>query len=394
MSKQTFRVVVLDDRQDSLRRIEKRISGGQTLGQLDPALPVSVHSVLVRLKKVPNSQNQEDRWTFDDAIVNDLLNAVSESPGLIFIDYGFADQQSVKPKLEEIAKERAITEADLEGRVLTAFALAKWVKSEVNVPDTVRRLLIKTFFETLSPVYLYSYTSQLIVHAVGRIDDRVRKIRQVFPYAQVSAIDTRRELYNDEEFDWPNPKSKFDPEFYNYQVAVLLDYVVHKEILRSQLKERSSYNKGIDNTTRKTGRGKVFIGHGHSTVWRELKDFLQDTLGLQWDEFNRESPVGLSINERLKQMLEDACFAFLVLTAEDEHKDGLKHARENVIHEVGLFQAKLGFGRAILLIEDGCEEFSNIHGIIHIRFPSGNILAKSEEIRRVLEREGLIKSVL
>ena len=26
------------------------------------------------------------------------------------------------------------------------------------------------------------------------------------------------------------------------------------------------------------------------------------------------------------------------MTAEDEHADGTKHARENVIHEVGLFQ--------------------------------------------------------
>jgi hypothetical protein len=31
----------------------------------------------------------------------------------------------------------------------------------------------------------------------------------------------------------------------------------------------------------------VFIGHGRSTVWRELKDFVQDRLGLPWDEFNR-----------------------------------------------------------------------------------------------------------
>jgi hypothetical protein len=31
----------------------------------------------------------------------------------------------------------------------------------------------------------------------------------------------------------------------------------------------------------------VFIGHGRSVVWRELKDFVQDRLKLPWDEFNR-----------------------------------------------------------------------------------------------------------
>lgn len=38
----------------------------------------------------------------------------------------------------------------------------------------------------------------------------------------------------------------------------------------------------------------------------------------------------------------------------------------------------------------GCEEFSNIQGLGQIRFPSGNIKAIFEDIRHVLEREGLV----
>ena len=78
------------------------------------------------------------------------------------------------------------------------------------------------------------------------------------------------------------------------------------------------------------------------------------------------------------------------MTAEDEHADATKHARENVIHEVGLFQGRLGFRRAIVLLEEGCAEFSNITGLSQIRFPKGNIRASFEEIRRVLEREGIL----
>jgi len=40
--------------------------------------------------------------------------------------------------------------------------------------------------------------------------------------------------------------------------------------------------------------------------------------------------------------------------------------------------------------EKDCEEFSNIQGLGQIRFPKGNIGAVFEEIRRVLEREGII----
>lgn len=70
------------------------------------------------------------------------------------------------------------------------------------------------------------------------------------------------------------------------------------------------------------------------------------------------------------------------MTGEDE-VDGKLRARENVVHEVGLFQGRLGFGRAIVLLEEGCEEFSNIQGLGQIRFPKGNISAKFEEIRAV-----------
>ncbi len=135
--------------------------------------------------------------------------------------------------------------------------------------------------------------------------------------------------------------------------------------------------------------GRIFIGHGRSPVWRDLKDFLHERLRLEWDEFNREPTAGHTTKERLAEMLDSACFAFLVMTAEDEHSDGSKHARGNVIHEMGLFQGRLGFERAIVLMEEGCTEFSNIAGLTQIRFPKGNIEAKFEEIRRVLEREDI-----
>lgn len=134
----------------------------------------------------------------------------------------------------------------------------------------------------------------------------------------------------------------------------------------------------------------VFIGHGGSKVWRDLKDFVQDRLALPWDEFNRVPVAGVTNVARLSEMLDEAAIAFLIMTAEDEQADGEWHARMNVVHEAGLFQGRLGFTKAIVLLEEGCEEFSNIQGLGQIRFPKGNIAPAFEEIRRVLEREGLI----
>lgn len=135
----------------------------------------------------------------------------------------------------------------------------------------------------------------------------------------------------------------------------------------------------------------IFIGHGRSLFWRELKDFVSDRMGLPWDEFNRVPVAGVTNIIRLTQMLDQACFAFLIMTAEDEQADGNHHARMNVIHEVGLFQGRLGFERAIVLLEEGCQEFSNIQGLGQIRFPKGNISARFEDIRQVLEKEGIVE---
>jgi hypothetical protein len=134
-------------------------------------------------------------------------------------------------------------------------------------------------------------------------------------------------------------------------------------------------------------RHTVFIGHGRSSAWRELKEFMVERLGLAVDEFNRISVAGIPTANRLSEMLDTASFAFLIMTAEDEQADRKLHARLNVIHEAGLFQGRLGFNKAVLLLEKGCEEFSNIHGLGQIRFVKDNIRAIFEDIRAFLDRE-------
>jgi len=135
-------------------------------------------------------------------------------------------------------------------------------------------------------------------------------------------------------------------------------------------------------------------GAHFSSEWGFQDTYTQESTGdLPWDEFNHVPVAGFTNIARLSEMLDEAAIAFIVMTAEDEQVDGKMHARLNVIHEAGLFQGKLGFTKAIVLREDGCEEFSNIQGLGQIPFPKGNIKAVFEEIRRVLEREGLIETV-
>ena len=58
-----------------------------------------------------------------------------------------------------------------------------------------------------------------------------------------------------------------------------------------------------------------------------------------------------------------------------------------MIHETGLFQGRLGFNRALILLEDGTDEFSNIKGIQQIRFGKNNIKETFGEVLATLRRE-------
>jgi hypothetical protein len=58
----------------------------------------------------------------------------------------------------------------------------------------------------------------------------------------------------------------------------------------------------------------VFIGHGRSPAWREVKDFVSDRLHLPWDEFNRVPVAGVTNQARLSEML-DAAAIFLAVAS-------------------------------------------------------------------------------
>jgi predicted nucleotide-binding protein len=132
---------------------------------------------------------------------------------------------------------------------------------------------------------------------------------------------------------------------------------------------------------------RIFIGHGGSLQWRDLKDHLHDKHHLDVEAYEVGARAGHTIRDILEEMLGKSSFACLVLTGEDELKGGKLLARQNVIHEVGLFQGRLGFARAIVLLEEGAEEFSNIAGVQQIRFSKSNIKETFGEVLATIKRE-------
>jgi predicted nucleotide-binding protein len=197
------------------------------------------------------------------------------------------------------------------------------------------------------------------------------------------------------------PESRFQEAYVNG-----LDNA--RAILQSMIDEISEYweddelvTRSIDPRVRNRGavlamsrESRVFIGHGGSKLWARLKTYLEDELGLATLHYESESHVSESIISVLNRMLDDATFAILILTAEDETQEGSRRARQNVVHEAGLFQGRLGFDKVVLLRQEGLEDFSNVAGLQYIRFRGEQIEETFYELQRVLIREQLIMIVL
>jgi len=131
----------------------------------------------------------------------------------------------------------------------------------------------------------------------------------------------------------------------------------------------------------------VFIGHGGSGDWRDLKDHLTDQHGIEVVAYETGARAGHTIRDILDEMMIKSSFAVLVMTAADEQADGSMSARPNVIHEVGLFQGKLGFNKAIVALEKGTNLFSNLDGIQQLRFSSNNIKEIFGDVLATIKRE-------
>jgi hypothetical protein len=99
------------------------------------------------------------------------------------------------------------------------------------------------------------------------------------------------------------------------------DHAFGVTFLRSHIEALAPANPRPAPAQRPAGRA-VFIGHGHSLQWLSLDKFLRERLLLSPVEFNSTSAAGLATSERLRQMRDQADFAFLIFTGEDEQSDG------------------------------------------------------------------------
>lgn len=208
-------------------------------------------------------------------------------------------------------------------------------------------------------------------------------------------FDDEREFFA--EYRKPHDNSRIRKS--NPQISISIEYtknsdttVIVKAKTRGEIENvfavfEENYNSSLVPNEKELKSPVIFIGHGRSSLWRDLKDHLTDKHNYKIEAYETGARAGHTIRDILDEMALKSSFAILVMTGEDEDKDGKLKARPNVIHEIGLFQGRLGFSRAIVLLEAETEEFSNLNGIQQLRFSKDNIKEVFGDVLATLKRE-------
>lgn len=198
-------------------------------------------------------------------------------------------------------------------------------------------------------------------------------------------------LSQDDKFKISLEEINADIIFGNTNASLTQKYVNVLNALKDSIEDDTIIIEQETKSLNENNENCIFIGHGHSNLWKEVALYLKDELNLSCvNYFEKESHTGQFIGDALRTFQNETTFAIIVMTAEDETKDNTMRTRQNVIHETGFFQGKLGFEKVAILKQEGVETFSNIDGLQYIPFSENNIDQTFHKLQKMLKREGLI----
>lgn len=96
----------------------------------------------------------------------------------------------------------------------------------------------------------------------------------------------------------------------------------------------------------------VFIGHGHHLLWTRVALHLLEDYNIKSVYYENQCRVDVSIDDTIEEFLQNnkIKFAIFTLMKEDETADSNKRARQNVIHELGIFRSRLNSKRVAMIV--------------------------------------------
>lgn len=201
--------------------------------------------------------------------------------------------------------------------------------------------------------------------------------------------------FQDEGLQMLNRVKKYVPDSEVLMISSKSDGMTQIVDEAFQLGARRFLDKGVEDfilklvfivkEIKKKMCSSIFISHGHAELLKyQIKDFVQNKLGKTALILSEQPNNGMTIVEKLEAASEKCNKAIILLTKDDETADGSMRSRQNVIHEIGFFQGKYGRKNVIFLCEEGVELFTNISGIVYVKFDRDHFSEIFEQLRNEL----------
>ncbi|PKP35420.1 MAG: hypothetical protein CVU00_02370 [Bacteroidetes bacterium HGW-Bacteroidetes-17] len=217
-----FRVLVVDDKKDVLKSIRDRIDYNVLIGD-------EIFNVELSCLDVEVIKDDDDNCKFSNKTFVELHDLCLKPFHLLLLDFGFV-QKGIKTddeilKLKEIKPEKTLREL-IDEVVLNPSHLVKQCYQE---PKYINRIK-KIFIEHNGPLYLYTYIPNKFEEAYTSVDVRKNVTNEHFPIAKINVIDTRKELFNNDQFDYIHDEEK---EYYPFLISKFLSKIIQLEISKS-----------------------------------------------------------------------------------------------------------------------------------------------------------------
>lgn len=133
----------------------------------------------------------------------------------------------------------------------------------------------------------------------------------------------------------------------------------------------------------------VLVAHDGTDTWTPVTRFLIETCGLRVAELTPVDPQSIP-SSLSRQRLEESGFAVCILAPDSSISP--TRANERLVHYAGFLQGRYGFNRVALLVERGCQTFSNMSGLVRLEFRPGHVQDVLVDLERMLQREGFLQT--
>lgn len=122
---------------------------------------------------------------------------------------------------------------------------------------------------------------------------------------------------------------------------------------------------------------RVIVFHGRNPLWKDAAAFIDEKLEIEALSLDESLEGDVTDIDALDTLCEDASYAVVVLTADDN--------REKMLHAVGYFQGLYGPANVLVLREATAAPFTGVSGVEYEVFEGRNIGATFPALAEEIE---------